>query len=171
MTFMLPPYDWNMCTTNLCTYHALLFFGEQINVEVMEAKVNACEGQLQLLMHMSKMLQGSSIPTALCNLAMASFTESIEGVCNGTTINPCSGCSLPLEAKGTNATVKMPCGHSYHLLCFAVACSLSTKCRDVTCQQMIPEEWCWKPTKQRHPITPTSGKIVPSVLIRMYWVC
>ena len=125
----------------------------------MEEKANNCESQLQLLRHIRKMLQGSVFPTALCNLAMGTFTESIGGVCAETTINPCIDCDLPLAVQEISATVKMPCGHSYHFLCFATACSLCTKCIAFNCQQRMPTELCCKHIGQGPPNSPISGKI------------
>ena len=125
----------------------------------MEEKVNNCESQLQLLRHIGKILPSSFLPTALCNLAMGTFTENIGGICAGTTINLCTGCGLPLAIQEISARVKMPCGHSYHLLCFAAACSLCTECRAFNCQQRMPTELCCKHIGQGPPNTPISGKI------------
>ena len=126
----------------------------------MEAKVHAYESQLQLLLHTSKMLQGSFLPTTLCNLAMSTLRESTGGEYVRVMLDLCTGCGVPLAAQEITAMVKMSCKHSYHLLCFATACSLWTKCSASNCQQRLPKDYCSELTGQGHATTPFSGKII-----------
>ena len=125
----------------------------------MEEKVRERENQFELIMHTSKQLQGTFFPTALCTLAMQTFTESVGGVSAGISINLCSGCSLPHQVHEITAMVKMPCEHNYHLLCFAAMCELRTECIVSGCHERLPTGWCTKLMGQGH-LTPMSSKLI-----------
>ena len=91
----------------------------------MEEKLRERDNQLELIMHTSKKLHGTFFPTALCTLAIQTFTESVGGVSARISINFCSGCGLPHKVHEITVMVKMPCKQSYyHLLCFTAMCEL-----------------------------------------------